>query len=202
VTAPEKLALGLPRSAAVEGDTLYVTREGAPGSGRLDHEHADASNTRVSRDKLVRRPLGVLWFGGPSHDGILPHGHGPQPQVIDGRLLIEGVDMLRAWTFTPAVCCGRPGCPALAVLQQPRPSARANAAGTSFISMSDGIYVVHGNRCVRLDPATGKQWPSFACLRCRGKSPPRWGYINVIGDLLIGGAIRCSTKSSRSSWPR
>ena len=83
------------RTAA--GWTL-VARDGAlPGAANWTHEHADAANTRVSKDKLVKAPLGVLWFGGPSHDGILPrHGHGPQPQVIDGRTIIEGVDFLRA----------------------------------------------------------------------------------------------------------
>src|SRR5439155_5669822 len=80
------------------GDWLLLSREGAlPGSSGWTHEHADAANTRVSRDRIVKAPLGVLWFGGPAHDGVLPrHGHGPQPQVIDGRLFIEGIDMIRA----------------------------------------------------------------------------------------------------------
>ena len=43
----------------------------------------------------LRAPLGVLWFGGSSHDAILPrHGHGPQPQVVGGRILILGMDLL------------------------------------------------------------------------------------------------------------
>ena len=46
--------------------------------------------------RLVKAPLGLLWFGGPSNDEILPrHGHGPSPQVAGGRLVIEGPDMLR-----------------------------------------------------------------------------------------------------------
>jgi len=70
---------------------------GVPGAGNWTHEHADAGNTRVSHDQVVKAPLGVLWWGGSSHDGILPrHGHGPQPQVINGRLIIEGVDLMRA----------------------------------------------------------------------------------------------------------
>src|SRR5262249_28646822 len=77
---------------------LLLARDGAlPGSGNWTHEHADASNTRVSKDQLVKLPLGLLWFGGSSNEGILPrHGHGPQPQVIDGRIIIEGLDLLRA----------------------------------------------------------------------------------------------------------
>src|SRR5207253_5333674 len=89
----------LVNATVTEHDGLIrLTRVGAvPGAANWTHEHADAANTRVSKDQLVKAPLGVLWFGGPSNDGILPrHGHGPQPQVIDGRLIIEGVDMLRA----------------------------------------------------------------------------------------------------------
>ncbi|HZZ78360.1 MAG TPA: PQQ-binding-like beta-propeller repeat protein, partial [Gemmataceae bacterium] len=40
-----------------------ITREGPlPGSANWTHENADPANTRVSRDTLVKAPLGVLWF--------------------------------------------------------------------------------------------------------------------------------------------
>ncbi|MBY0397271.1 MAG: PQQ-like beta-propeller repeat protein, partial [Thermoleophilia bacterium] len=73
-------------------------REGAlPGAGDWSHQHADAANSRVGADALVKAPLGLLWFGGPGHQGILPrHGHGPVPQVCEGRLVIEGPDLLRS----------------------------------------------------------------------------------------------------------
>ncbi|VAX38503.1 hypothetical protein MNBD_PLANCTO02-3386, partial [hydrothermal vent metagenome] len=75
-----------------------ITRVGQlPGAADWNAQYADAANTIVSQDKLVRAPLGVLWFGGPSNDKILPrHGHGPSPQVAGGRLIIEGADILRA----------------------------------------------------------------------------------------------------------
>ena len=77
---------------------MLLARAGPlPERADWSHEHADAANTRVSQDQLVKAPLGLLWFGGPSNEAILPrHGHGPQPQVVDGRLFIEGMDMLRA----------------------------------------------------------------------------------------------------------
>ncbi|MCA9068361.1 MAG: PQQ-binding-like beta-propeller repeat protein, partial [Planctomycetaceae bacterium] len=79
-------------------DLTLLRRVGPlPRSGEWSHQYGDATNSVVSKDQLVKAPLGVLWFGGPSNDKVLPrHGHGPSPQVAGGRLVIEGPDMLRA----------------------------------------------------------------------------------------------------------
>jgi outer membrane protein assembly factor BamB len=172
------------------GGGVLLSREGAlPGAGNWTHEHADAANTRVSPDRLARAPLGVLWFGGPSHDGILPrHGHGPQPQVIDGRLIIEGVDMLRCMDiYTGRVLweAKLPGVGAFYDNTAHQPG--ANAAGTNFVSTSDGIYVLHDRACLRLDPATGQEIARFRFPAADGEPAPEWGYLNVAGDYLVGG---------------
>jgi outer membrane protein assembly factor BamB len=170
-------------------DYLVVVRAGAlPGAGNWTHEHADAANTRVSKDQIARAPLGMLWFGGPSHEGILPrHGHGPQPQVIDGRLVIEGIDKMRALDIYTGRLLWEAPLPGVGdfynnVVHQ----AGANGTGTNYVSTSDGIYVAYRNKCLRLDPATGKTLMEFT-LPVLGK-PSMWGYINIVGDLLIGGA--------------
>jgi outer membrane protein assembly factor BamB len=170
--------------------TLLLREGPLPGSANWTHEHADAANTRVSKDTLVKAPLGLLWFGGPSHDGVLPrHGHGPQPQVIDGRLIIEGVDFLRALDIYTGRLLWETPLPAVGafynnLFHQPG----ANSSGTNFISTSDGIYVVYGSACLRLDPATGKKLTEFKLPPLPGKKSARWGYINVAGDYLVGGA--------------
>jgi outer membrane protein assembly factor BamB len=169
-----------------------LVREGAlPGSANWTHEHADASNTRVSRDVLVKAPMGVLWFGGPTNDGILPrHGHGPQPQVIDGRMIIEGVDLMRAIDIYTGRLLWETRMQGVGffynnLAHQPG----ANAAGSNFISTSDGIYIAYHNQCVRLDPTNGKKIGEFPMPPIgKMKDSPRWGYINVAGDYLIGGA--------------
>lgn len=173
-------------------DYVLVVRDGAlPGSANWTHEHADASNTRVSRDVLVKAPMGVLWFGGPPNDVILPrHGHGPQPQVVDGRLIIEGVDLMRAIDIYTGRLLWETKLPGVGffynnLAHQPG----ANAAGSNYVSVSDGIYIAYHNKCVRLDPATGKKISEFPMPVLPGmKQSPRWGYINVVGDYLIGGA--------------
>lgn len=170
---------------------MLLSREGAlPGAGNWTHEHADAANTRVAPDRLARAPLGLLWFGGPSHDGILPrHGHGPQPQVIDGRLIIEGVDMLRCMDiYTGRVLweAKLPGVGAYYDNLAHQPG--ANAAGTNYVSTSDGIYVLHDRACLKLDPATGQERARFRFPAAPGDSPPVWDYLNVAGNYLVGAA--------------
>jgi outer membrane protein assembly factor BamB len=195
-------------SAAIteQNGLLLLTRTGAlPGSANWTHEHADAANTRVSKDQLVKAPLGMLWFGGPSNDGILPrHGHGPQPQVIDGRIIIEGVDLLRALDIYTGRLLWETKIPGVGqfynnLLHQPG----ANSAGSNFVSTADGIYVAYEKKCLRLDPATGKIVDEFPMPILPGMTEaPRWGYINVAGDYLIGGADPLFDAKSLPKPPR
>lgn len=170
---------------------LQISREGAlPDSANWTHEHADAANSRVSKDKRVKAPLGLLWFGGSTNDGILPrHGHGPQPQVVDGRLFIEGVDMLRAMDIYTGRVLWNASLPGIGTLydntaHQPG----ANASGTNYIATQQGIYVAYRDACLLLDPITGKTLNRFQLQSAAGKQPPLWGYLNVYDDYLIGGA--------------
>ncbi len=170
---------------------LHISREGAlPHSSNWTHEHADAANSRVSRDKRVKAPLGLLWFGGSTNDGILPrHGHGPQPQVVDGRLFIEGVDMLRAMDIYTGRVLWNASLPGIGNLydntaHQPG----ANASGTNYIATQHGIYVAYRNACLLLDQTTGKTITQFQLPAANGQQPPLWGYLNVYEDYLIGGA--------------
>ena len=78
---------------------VLLTREGAlPGAANWTHEHADAANTRVSQDQLVKAPLGVLWFGGPSHTkaSCRATATARSRRSSTAGCIIEGVDMLRA----------------------------------------------------------------------------------------------------------
>src|SRR5262249_47559949 len=116
-------------------------------------------------------------------------------------LLIEGVDVLRTVDVYTGRLLWEVRLPGLGkfynnLAHQPG----ANAIGTNFISTSDGVYVAHGPRCLKLDPATGRKLAEFTLPALtppawtRPGSPsgkqdaPLWGYLNVAGDYLIGGA--------------
>jgi outer membrane protein assembly factor BamB len=188
--ATKNLSLTSAKRREADGWHMIV-REGAlPGAANWTHEHADAANTRVSQDAIVKAPLGLLWFGGTSNEAILPrHGHGPQPQVVDGRLFLEGVDLMRCTDIYTGRLLWEARLPGVGKFYdntQHQPG--ANAAGTNFIATSDGVYVAFDRHCLRLDPATGKTVHEFRLPAAEGEQPPRWGYLNVAGNYLIGGA--------------
>jgi len=184
-----KVRIHAPAVASTDVAWVQLTREGPlPGAANWTHEHADAANTRVSKDQLVKAPLGVLWFGGPSHEGTLPrHGHGPQPQVIDGRLIIEGPDLLRAMDIYTGCKLWETRLAGVGkdydeTWHQPG----ANASGSNYVSTSDGIYIAHGRVVVRLDPETGKLLSEFPLPRLtRDRTSGACRYINIADDYLV-----------------
>ena len=182
----------LPKASVKSTDSaLLLTREGAlPGAANWTHEHADAANSRVSKDALVKAPLGLLWFGGVSNEKVLPrHGHGPQPQVVDGRLFIEGPDMLRATDIYTGRILWEASLPGIGKVYDVLPhQTGANAGGSNYVSTADGVYVLHGKKCVCLDPAKGTPIAEFTLPPLPGeKNPPMWSFLSVSGDYLIGG---------------
>jgi outer membrane protein assembly factor BamB len=175
-----------------EGESTLLVREGGlPGSADWTHEHADAANTRVSKDTRVKAPLGLLWFGGSTNEAILPrHGHGPQPQVVEGRLFIEGMDLIRAIDIYTGRVLWEASLPGVGELynntaHQPG----ANSSGTNYIATRDGVYVAYRKRCVKLDPVTGQKIGEYTLPHSPGSADaPTWGYINVVDNYLVGGA--------------
>ncbi|MFB3891359.1 MAG: PQQ-binding-like beta-propeller repeat protein [Phycisphaerae bacterium] len=175
-----------------DGNLSVLVRAGPlAGAGSWTHQSCDAGNTLVSSDKLVRLPLGVLWFGGPSNKGVLPrHGHGPSPQVLGGRLFIEGPDSMRAVDVYTGRLLWEVPLPDIgwfynATEHQPG----ANEIGANYATASDGVYVVCRDNCLQLDPATGKTLKTFELPAVTGAKKPYWGYVAVWKDLLIATAV-------------
>jgi outer membrane protein assembly factor BamB len=182
------------------GDLVLLRRTAAPaGAGKWTHQYADAANTVKSEDTLVKAPLGLLWFGGASNEEVLPrHGHGPTPQVVGGRLFIEGRHMLRATdVYTGRLLWRRTFRDLGKWYDNSSHQPGANVLGSNYVSLEDGIYVVHGKVCLRLDPATGSTISEFHLPIPQGEGDsPDWGYVGVWGDYLIG-----SARSARPELP-
>ncbi|MCK5850815.1 MAG: PQQ-binding-like beta-propeller repeat protein [Kiritimatiellae bacterium] len=171
-----------------ESGLVYVARpRPLPGSAPWTHQYADSANTIVSKDKLVKTPLGLLWFGGPSNDDILPrHGHGPSPQVVGGRLFIEGENMIRAVdVYTGRLLWQRELQGVGYYYRHTRHHPGANEIGSNYVSLEDGIYIMLPTKCIRLDPVTGKTLQTFPSPKTKGKKNLNWGSIRIWNDYLV-----------------
>lgn len=168
-----------------------VARVGAlPNSADWTHQYANAGNTVASTEALVKAPLGILWFGGPSNESVLPrHGHGPSPQVAGGRTIIEGRNMLRAVDVYTGQLLWERSFPDLGeYYDYTSHEPGANAIGSNYVSLDDNIYVIRKETCYRLDAATGETLGEFKAPSAAGEEgDPEWGYLSIVGDVLIGG---------------
>ncbi|HUU19804.1 MAG TPA: PQQ-binding-like beta-propeller repeat protein [Sedimentisphaerales bacterium] len=187
------------------GEYIMLTRAGPlTDSADWTHQYGDSANTVMSRDKRVKAPLGLLWFGGPSNDKILPrHGHGPSPQVVGGRLFIEGRNMLRAVdVYTGRLLWERDFTDLGKYYDNTSHQPGANEIGSNYVSVSDGVYVVYGDKIHVLDPATGRTSKEFSMPH---EDRPRWGTIAVWEDLLLATAspinIPLTDKPVRTKLP-
>jgi outer membrane protein assembly factor BamB len=184
---------------------FMVSRSGSlEGAADWTHNYGGISNTIKSDDQRVKAPLGVLWFGGNSNMDVLPrHGHGPGEQVIDGRLIIQGMSSISARdVYTGRVIWERtfdklmddnwlifydesydeenPLDPKYN--QEHLPG--ANSRGTNFIATKEFVYVIEGSLCHLIDIHTGELVKSF---ETGDKATQRLGYIGVYEGYLILG---------------
>jgi outer membrane protein assembly factor BamB len=175
------------------GGLTFLVRAGAlPDSGDWTHQYGNAEQTVVSKDKRVKAPLGILWFGGPSHESVLPrHGHGPSPQVVGGRLFIEGPDMLRAVdVYTGRVLWERsiPGFGEY--FNRTDHFAGAGETGSNYVSMEDRVFAMNKKVILELNAADGGVVREYLVKgRKKGDEDPIWGSIRVSGNYLVATAV-------------
>jgi outer membrane protein assembly factor BamB len=187
------------------GKALIVSRDGPlSGSAPWTHAYGDVANTVKSNDQRVRLPLGLLWFGGSSNEDVLPrHTHGPSQQVLNGRLVIQGMNSLSARdVYTGRVLWIRefddlgtfqvyydesyadsPLSTAYNQLHIPG----ANLRGTNYVAAEEGVYLVIRDRCLLLDNETGQTLREFVLPADADGNSPDWGYIGIYGNLLLAG---------------
>ncbi len=182
-----------------------ITRTGSLlGASPWTHNYGDIANTVKSDDQLVKAPLGILWFGGNSNMDVLPrHGHGPGEQVIDGRLIIQGINSISARDVYTGRVLWRHESENLLddnwlvyydesydeehpldpkYNQEHLPG--SNARGTNYIATKEFVYLIEGNKCKLIDINTGVITKVFSTDDYNKR---KLGYIGVYKDLLILG---------------
>ncbi|MEQ8851197.1 PQQ-binding-like beta-propeller repeat protein [Gimesia sp.] len=135
-------------------DKVFLMRVGAlPGSSDWTHECSDGARSYFSRDKLVKAPLGILWYGdGPGHGfhKFKDYGRGVKPQVAGGRLVafddrakrLTALDAYTGrllWNFDTGTSIVR------------------------FATLPDAVIVGRNSECVILNPADGSIVQTLSC---------------------------------------
>ena len=182
---------------------LKITRHGPlKGAGSWTHQYGNAANTVASDDSHTKGPLGLLWFGGPSGLDVLPrHAHGPPEQVVGGRLFIQGISVISARDVYTGRTLWRRNMPELdtfgmyyteSYIKDPfsregnqRHFAGANQYGTNFVATKDRLYLHQKDRCIVMDPRTGKTLAEFVLPPEENGKHPTLGFIAVVDDFLI-----------------
>ena len=183
--------------------TLLFRDGPLPGAADWTHQYADAANSVVSKDTLVKAPLGLLWFGGPPNDKVLPrHGHGPSPQVAAGRLFIEGGNMLRALDIYTGRLLWQKDLPGLGTFyDHTNHQPGAGEIGSNYVSLDDSVYVVYGEVILELDAATGRVTREFKSEPGSGGRPANWGFLAAWNDQFIATWDPVSAKAEGDSRP-
>jgi len=162
------------------GHWLVLRRGPLPGAGSWTHEYAEPGNTACSDDQLARGPLGVLWFGNPGPGQMLSrHERAASPLSIDGRLFVQGDNVLMAYDAYNGVKFWE---------RELRGAVRVNAShdGSNLALCHKRLFVAIADKCLGLDPATGKTQITYAMPPASDRRPQRWGYLAYADKTLYG----------------
>jgi len=204
-----------------EGKWSLLVREGPlPGAADWTHETCDAANSICAPDKLVRAPLSVLWFGGPAaqpnmtYAAMLP----PGLLVCAGRYIMQAPEKLSAidaysgrqlWQVAlprvqPNVTrYGKDLPPYVEAAAGELPACEVSrGTGLNAVAAAGGIYVAAGEKCLWIDPASGKTLGAFAMPLSDPQAKKLcWGRLYLAGDLLVATAFDpADIRATFSAW--
>lgn len=149
------------------------------GSGNWTQQYGNPQNTACSLDEIAKAPLGVLWFGEPGPLSMVErHAKAQSPLAMDGRLFIQGEEVLMAIDAYNGTLLWRREIPGAV-------RARVDVDGGNLALDASGLYVTVFDKCLRLDPATGQTNRTYTLPAADGKSH-RWGSVTVEEGVLLG----------------
>ncbi len=164
-------------------------RNGLAGAGWWTHQNTDPQNTLCSSDERVRGPLEMLWYRDTQFVMPSRHGRGPAPLVADGRMFVEGLNGLQAVNIYNGRVLWE--LPLENILWPYHGEASLGVAwtGSNYCVGDKSVFVHTGNKCLRIDAASGT-------ITAELLPPPRpygkagtWGYIAHQNGLLFGSLV-------------
>ncbi len=176
---------------------LQVNRRGPlEGAGRWTHQNCDSANTLCSTDR-IGGPLEAAWY----RDGVLEipdrHAQGPCPLFNRGYLVVEGVNGVCAldayngrtlWTYAVDGV--------LADWDGVHHDVGVGDTGSNFCLGDAAVFLRTGDRCLKIDLATGRKLHEFKTPVDGSASNRAWGYVASAGGILYGSVLNDEHKVS------
>lgn len=167
-------------SVTIAGPAVRISRGALNGSGSWTHEYGRADNSGCGDDQLVKGQLDLLWYGEPG-PGQMPsrHASAAAPLAFDGRMFIQGENVIMAHdSYNGVELWKRNISGAMRLGLKTRAS---NLAGGM-----NSIFVVVGQKCLRLDAATGKTLREYKIPPTKDEPAKTWNYVALSGTTLYG----------------
>ncbi|MBM4080117.1 MAG: DNRLRE domain-containing protein, partial [Planctomycetes bacterium] len=133
---------------------------------------------------FVKCPLGLLWFGdpGPFHM-ISRHRRAASPLSVNGILFVQGEHVVMGFDAYNGFKLWERKIENVVRPDASREASNLAADDTSF-------FVATGDRCVRLDAATGEEKAVYTLPPPPEGETRKWGYLAVDKGLLFGSSMK------------
>ena len=182
-----------------EDDSAKIIRGPLKGAGSWTHQYAEPGNTVCSDDQLVRGPIGLLWYGEPG-PGRMPNRHASaaSPLALGGRMFVQGENVIMAYDAYNGLLLWERNIPGAMRL-------RLKTGCSNFAANDNSLFVAIGDKCLRLDQATGKTLKTYQIPPAKDKKRHGWGYVACVGGLLYGSSgsdcvFAVQIESGRVRW--
>lgn len=220
-TATQWLRSSGASAGEMQAGRAAIVRGALENAGQWTHQYADAGRTSASRDKLVRLPLKILWWGKPGPAKMVGrHWRGPAPLFVSGRMFVQAEDVLLAVDAYNGRFLWQRELPGLTHYPH-------SYRGGNICADDEHVYALQGLKCLQLDAATGQTRRTFtvpvekAQLEQMAKelpdikeiggpdkrkqyklidSAPEWDFLAVSNGIVVGTVA--VPHRTRGWWPR
>ncbi|MCU0978302.1 MAG: PQQ-binding-like beta-propeller repeat protein [Pirellulaceae bacterium] len=192
---------------------LTVRRTSPPaGADDWSHESGGSANGFANSERLVKWPLGVLWYSGDIDRYFTPASHfqherQPYPLVAGGRMFLITGQHLHAIDIYTGGYLWRAEMPLTPWVQTRLFDSRIYGRPTerNYVAAADRVYAVIGEQIYVYDAATGRQVNVFEIpppfrdgtpvsptveeqamgVRAQVQAAPAWTEVRLWKDLLL-----------------
>ncbi len=193
------LELGSCRISQVNGLWATLQRGALPGAGKWTHQYAEPGNTACSDDLALAGPLGLLWFGEPgSAPMVNRHDAAASPLAVNGRMFIQGENIVMAYDSYNGMLLWKRDIPGAMRTRLKARECGNLAASQSRAGMAepDSFFIAVGDKCLRLDAATGETRATYTMPPTPEGLPRNWGYLAYVDGVLYGSAMAYSAEAA------